>query len=100
MDKNAYKELMKQYFSQEGEEVLKDWKEYILQKKREGKLGLLWGSFLLGRLGMQVRNWMRSQAKWIDKEIGKLKDGYEKFEDLTWDVFEEIVKEWEEERKK
>lgn len=46
MDKNAYKELMKQYFSQEGEEALKDWKEYILQKKREGKLGLLWGEFL------------------------------------------------------
>lgn len=99
MDKNAYKELMKQYFSQEGEEALKDWKEYILQKKREGKLGLLWGNFLLGRLGMQVRNWMRSQVKWIDGEIGKLKDGYGKFEDLTWDVFDEIVKEWEIEKK-
>lgn len=100
MDKNAYKELMKQYFSQEGEDALKDWKECILQKKREGKLSLLWGSLLLGRLGMQVRNWMRSQAKCIDEEISKLKDGYEKFEDLTWNVFEEIVKEWEEEGKK
>ena len=43
MDKNVYKELMKQYFSQEGEDALKDWKECILQKKREGKLSLLWG---------------------------------------------------------
>lgn len=49
---------------------------------------------------MQVRNWMRSQVKWIDEEISKLKDGYGKFEDLTWNVFEEIVKEWEEGRKK
>ena len=84
LDRTKYRKLMEEYFSYNGEENLQDWKDFILKHKAEGNLELLWGSALYGRLGSNVRNWMRESAKWIDEEFKNFGDNwYSEFEDYT-----------------
>lgn len=95
LERTKYRKLMEEFFSQNGEEELQNWKNFIFEKDNNGKLGLVWGSVLYGRLGAEVRNWMRQQAPWIDEEFKNFGDNwYCEFEDYSWDIFKEIVDYW------
>ena len=90
MSEQEYLDLMEFYFKKDGECEFNEWKSYILKVDEDDKLLLLFGSALFGRLGMQLRNYMRNTRPDIDKEFPE----YDKFEDYSWELFLKIVDKW------
>ena len=84
MDREKYKLATIAFLGNEGIQYLKEYQE-------QDKLILAWGSVLYGAIGMQVRNYLRSQYPEIDAEF----PNYGAFEDFSYNLIQEILKDYE-----
>ena len=82
-----YLQWMEEYFCDEGGEIIK---ELVIKESNNGKLSLLWGAVLYGRLGMFVRNYMREQHPEIDEDF----PNYGDFENYSWELIQKLVEKW------
>lgn len=82
MNSELYKGEIIEFLGEDGLRYLKEYYD-------KGQLALPWGSVLYGRVGLQVRNYLRNKHTEIDEEI----KNYGNFEDWSWDVINEIMKE-------
>lgn len=89
MNNELYKDEINAFLGEDGIQYLKEYYD-------EDKLALPWGSVFYGRIGMQVRNYLRSKHPEIDEEM---KD-YSDFEDWSWNVINEIMEELEKQTQK
>ena len=87
INEEKYLQWMEEYFCDEGGEIIK---ELVIKESNNGKLSLLWGAVLYGRLGMFVRNYMREQHPEIDEGF----PNYGDFEDYSWELIQKLVEKW------
>lgn len=81
-----YLQWMEEFFEEDGETC----KEYVIEASNNGKLSLVWGVVLYGRLGMHVRNYMRFAHPEIDEDF----PNYGDFEDYSWELIQKLVEKW------
>ncbi len=94
----TYLKWMNDYFhvaDAEEENNYQLWKDFLIESKNTNKLFSVWNSMIEGRLGMNVRNYMRTEHPEIDEDDRfKNKDGifdYGKVEDYSWELIEKLV---------
>lgn len=83
MTREEYKTEIIKFLGEDGLNYLKEFYD-------KDKLILPWGLILYGGVGMQVRNYLRSNHPEIDKEF----PDYADFEDFSYDLIQEIMKEY------
>lgn len=85
IQKEKYLKWMEDFFNNDN--TLK--KELILAKNNN-TLSRLWNMALYGRLGLHVRNYMRSEHPEIDQEF----INYGDFEDYSWMLINLLIEKW------
>ena len=98
MTKKIYKKyeyFVTQYFNNEFDNG-NDLYTLALNFEKEGKLILLWGSALYGRLCTEVHNYIISEVH-LDTIIDDFGD-YGKFEDGIWEIFKNMIEKIKRER--
>ena len=83
MTREEYKTEIIKFLGEDGLNYLKEFYD-------KNKLILPWGMALYGSVGMQVRNYLRSHYPEIDEEF----PDYADFEDFSYDLIQEIMKEY------
>lgn len=91
VNEELYLQWMNEYFhsaDKEDPENYSEWVNYLMNAKDDDTLFKIWNSILSGRLGMQVRNYMRQNHPEIDEDFY---ENYGGFEDYSWELINKLL---------
>lgn len=98
ISEDKYLEWMNSYFhlaDNKNPENYSEWITFLMEAKENNKLFSIWNAMIEGRLGMAVRNHMRTEHPEIDeddrfkRETGEF--DYGKVEDYSWELINKLL---------